>query len=117
MKVGFCWVGVRGTGEPQRNLLNARRGHASLCLSGEVQLGGQEHFYMETQSMLVVPVGEEKEFNVYVSTQSPATTQVCMGASWSGCRHQAFPAETGSRHATPPSRLRANAGLFPDARR
>lgn len=39
-------------------------------------MGGQEHFYMETQSMLVVPVGEETEFNVYVSTQWPTLTQV-----------------------------------------
>ncbi|XP_028989633.1 aldehyde oxidase 6 isoform X2 [Betta splendens] len=42
---------------------------------GEIRLGGQEHFYMETQSMLVVPVGEEKEFNVYVSTQAPSFVQ------------------------------------------
>jgi len=39
-------------------------------------MGGQEHFYMETQSMLVVPVGEEAEFNAYVSTQWPTLTQV-----------------------------------------
>lgn len=38
-------------------------------------MGGQEHFYMETQSMLVVPVGEEAEFNAYVSTQWPTLTQ------------------------------------------
>uniref|UniRef100_A0A673CNW7 FAD-binding PCMH-type domain-containing protein n=1 Tax=Sphaeramia orbicularis TaxID=375764 RepID=A0A673CNW7_9TELE len=42
---------------------------------GEHRMGGQEHFYMETQSMLVVPVGEEREFNIYVSTQWPAATQ------------------------------------------
>ncbi|XP_028836071.1 aldehyde oxidase 6 isoform X1 [Denticeps clupeoides] len=42
---------------------------------GEIRLGGQEHFYMETQSMLVVPVGEEKELNVYLSTQHPAYAQ------------------------------------------
>ncbi|XP_069019866.1 aldehyde oxidase 6 [Embiotoca jacksoni] len=42
---------------------------------GEVRMGGQEHFYMETQSMLVVPVGEETEFNVYISTQWPTLTQ------------------------------------------
>lgn len=44
--------------------------------TGEVRLGGQEHFYMETQSMLVVPVGEEREFNVYISSQWPAMVQV-----------------------------------------
>ncbi|XP_035533549.1 aldehyde oxidase 6 [Morone saxatilis] len=42
---------------------------------GEIRMGGQEHFYMETQSMLVVPVGEETEFKVYVSTQWPTSTQ------------------------------------------
>ncbi|XP_070850187.1 aldehyde oxidase 6 [Chaetodon trifascialis] len=42
---------------------------------GEIRLGGQEHFYMETQSMVVVPVGEEAEFRVYVSTQWPTLTQ------------------------------------------
>ncbi|XP_060922759.1 aldehyde oxidase 1-like [Limanda limanda] len=42
---------------------------------GEVRLGAQEHFYMETQSMLVVPVGEETEFNAFVSTQWPTLIQ------------------------------------------
>lgn len=42
---------------------------------GEIRIGGQEHFYMETQSMLVVPVGEETEFNVYASTQWPTLAQ------------------------------------------
>ncbi|CAG5932291.1 unnamed protein product [Menidia menidia] len=42
---------------------------------GGIRIGGQEHFYMETQSMLVVPVGEETEFNVYISTQWPALIQ------------------------------------------
>ncbi|XP_047432985.1 aldehyde oxidase 1-like isoform X1 [Mugil cephalus] len=42
---------------------------------GEIRMGGQEHFYMETQTMLVVPVGEETEFNVYISTQWPTLVQ------------------------------------------
>ncbi|XP_074520486.1 aldehyde oxidase 6 isoform X2 [Halichoeres trimaculatus] len=42
---------------------------------GRIKLGGQEHFYMETQSMLAIPVGEETEFNLYVSTQWPTLTQ------------------------------------------
>ncbi|KAM4559970.1 aldehyde oxidase 1-like [Odontesthes bonariensis] len=42
---------------------------------GGIRIGGQEHFYMETQSMLVVPVGEEMEFDVYISTQWPALIQ------------------------------------------
>lgn len=31
---------------------------------------------METQSVLAVPKGEDKEMDVYVSTQHPATIQV-----------------------------------------
>ncbi|XP_027780828.1 aldehyde oxidase [Marmota flaviventris] len=44
-------------------------------LEGEIHIGGQEHFYMETQSMLVVPKGEDQEIDVYVSTQSPKYIQ------------------------------------------
>lgn len=42
-------------------------------------MGGQEHFYMETQSMLVVPKGEDQEIDVYVSTQYPKYVQVTVG--------------------------------------
>nr|XP_021526378.1 aldehyde oxidase isoform X2 [Aotus nancymaae] len=44
-------------------------------LEGEIHMGGQEHFYMETQSMLVVPKGEDQEMDVYVSTQFPKYIQ------------------------------------------
>ena len=44
-------------------------------IEGEVQAGGQLHFYMETQSVLVVPKDGD-EFEVYASTQNPAGTQV-----------------------------------------
>ncbi|XP_047402763.1 aldehyde oxidase isoform X1 [Sciurus carolinensis] len=44
-------------------------------LEGEIHMGGQEHFYMETQSMLVVPKGEDQEIDIYVSTQSPKYIQ------------------------------------------
>ncbi|KAM7365749.1 hypothetical protein PAMP_016661 [Pampus punctatissimus] len=65
--------------EPQRTI---ERGNVTEAFKtvdqvyeGDVRMGGQEHFYMETQSMLVVPVGEETEFHVYVSTQWPTLTQ------------------------------------------
>ncbi|XP_038153453.1 aldehyde oxidase 6 [Cyprinodon tularosa] len=48
---------------------------ADQVYEGKIHMGGQEHFYMETQSMLVVPVGEETEFKVYVSTQWPTLVQ------------------------------------------
>ncbi|KAB1279006.1 Aldehyde oxidase 1 [Camelus dromedarius] len=44
-------------------------------LEGEIHMGGQEHFYMETQSMLVVPKGEDQEIDVYISTQFPKYIQ------------------------------------------
>ncbi|XP_008067993.1 aldehyde oxidase [Carlito syrichta] len=44
-------------------------------LEGEIHMGGQEHFYMETQSMLAVPKGEDQEMDVYVSTQFPKYIQ------------------------------------------
>ncbi|XP_076865614.1 aldehyde oxidase 6 isoform X2 [Brachyhypopomus gauderio] len=43
---------------------------------GEMRVGGQEHFYLETQSMLVVPVREQKEMKVYLSSQNPTCTQI-----------------------------------------
>ncbi|RXN17123.1 aldehyde oxidase 1-like protein [Labeo rohita] len=49
---------------------------AEQVYEGEIRIGGQEHFYLETQSFLVIPVGEEKEMKVYLSTQHPAFTQV-----------------------------------------
>uniref|UniRef100_A0A4W5NY38 Aldehyde oxidase 1 n=1 Tax=Hucho hucho TaxID=62062 RepID=A0A4W5NY38_9TELE len=42
---------------------------------GAIRLGGQEHFYMETQSMVVVPSGEERELKVYLSCQHPTYAQ------------------------------------------
>ncbi|KAG7258328.1 hypothetical protein CRUP_028212 [Coryphaenoides rupestris] len=48
---------------------------ADYVHEGELRLGGQEHFYMETQSMLVVPVGEEAEFHVYLASQAPTISQ------------------------------------------
>ncbi|KAM4836126.1 LOW QUALITY PROTEIN: aldehyde oxidase 3-like [Thomomys bottae] len=44
-------------------------------IEGEVHFGGQEHFYMETQSVRVVPKQEDKEIDIYVSSQDAAYTQ------------------------------------------
>ncbi|XP_031414386.1 aldehyde oxidase 6 isoform X2 [Clupea harengus] len=48
---------------------------ADQIYEGEIRIGGQEHFYMETQSMLVIPGGEDKEMNVYLSSQHPSYVQ------------------------------------------
>ncbi|XP_062303168.1 aldehyde oxidase 6 isoform X1 [Osmerus eperlanus] len=65
--------------KPQRVI---ERGHVTEAFAaadqvheGEIRIGGQEHFYMETQSMLVVPTGEERELDVYISCQHPSYTQ------------------------------------------
>ncbi|GAB1284986.1 Aldehyde oxidase 1 [Apodemus speciosus] len=50
-------------------------------IEGEIHIGGQEHFYMETQSMLVVPKGEDGEIDVYVSTQFPRYVQDIVAAT------------------------------------
>ncbi len=38
-------------------------------------MGGQEHFYLETNSVLVIPRMEDKEMDVYVSTQHATDVQ------------------------------------------
>ncbi|MCP5050870.1 MAG: molybdopterin-dependent oxidoreductase, partial [bacterium] len=49
-------------------------GQCDIVVSGRVDSGGQEHFYMETQGALAVPV-ENGNFKVYSSTQAPTATQ------------------------------------------
>lgn len=51
-------------------------------VEGEVSMGGQEHFYLETHASLAVPRGEDGEMELFVSTQNPTETQVCNA---SGC--------------------------------
>lgn len=41
-----------------------------------MHIGGQEHFYLETNVTLAVPRGEDGEMELFVSTQSTAKTQV-----------------------------------------
>jgi xanthine dehydrogenase large subunit len=43
-------------------------------ISGEITIGGQEHFYLEGQAALAVP-GEEGDMLVYTSTQHPSEVQ------------------------------------------
>ncbi|XP_074858018.1 aldehyde oxidase 2-like isoform X2 [Carettochelys insculpta] len=57
---------------------NIEEGFKSVdqIIEGEIHIGGQEHFYLETNSVLVVPRGEDNEMDVYVSTQDAALVQV-----------------------------------------
>ncbi|CAF3867589.1 unnamed protein product, partial [Rotaria sordida] len=38
-------------------------------------IGGQEHFYMETQSCMVIPSNDDQEIKLYVGTQNPTDAQ------------------------------------------
>ena len=49
---------------------------AKHVLEGEVHMGGQEHFYLETQACVVVPKNEDDELEITSSTQNPSETQV-----------------------------------------
>ncbi|XP_072545990.1 xanthine dehydrogenase/oxidase [Salminus brasiliensis] len=44
-------------------------------MEGEIHIGGQEHFYLETNCTLAVPRGEDGEMELFVSTQAASKTQ------------------------------------------
>lgn len=46
-----------------------------------MHIGGQEHFYLETNVTLAVPRGEDGEMELFVSTQSTTKTQVTVNAT------------------------------------
>lgn len=51
---------------------------ADHWLEGEVEINGQDHFYLETQSSWVIP-DTEGNFQVFSSTQHPTETQIIIG--------------------------------------
>ena len=48
---------------------------ADHIVTGEVEIGGQEHFYLETQACSVVPK-EDGEMEIFASTQNAHDTQM-----------------------------------------
>ncbi|KAF2463473.1 xanthine dehydrogenase/oxidase [Lindgomyces ingoldianus] len=48
---------------------------ADHVFTGIARMGGQEHFYLETQACLAVPKLEDGEMEIFSSTQNPAETQ------------------------------------------
>ncbi len=58
----------------QRGDADAALKTAPHVMSGELETGAQEHWYLETHTCLCVP-GEQKEINVFSSTQHPSETQ------------------------------------------
>lgn len=49
--------------------------NSNHVLEGEMHLGGQEHFYLETNAHLAVPKEEEAEMELFSSCQNPTKTQ------------------------------------------
>lgn len=47
---------------------------APIVLEGELEVGGQDHFYLETQAALAIPQ-EDRDMLVYSSTQHPTEVQ------------------------------------------
>lgn len=56
---------------------NLKKGfsEADNVVSGELYIGGQEHFYLETHCTIAVPKGEAGEMELFVSTQNTMKTQ------------------------------------------
>ena len=58
----------------QRGDVEAELKQAHLRLSGELESGGQDHFYLETHVALA-QLGEAGDFHIYSSTQHPSEVQ------------------------------------------
>ncbi|KAM3930799.1 xanthine dehydrogenase/oxidase [Leptodactylus fuscus] len=48
---------------------------ADHTVEGEIYIGGQEHFYLETNCCVAVPKGEDGEMELFASTQNTMETQ------------------------------------------
>ncbi|XP_019491152.1 PREDICTED: aldehyde oxidase 4-like [Hipposideros armiger] len=55
--------------------------HVDQIIEGEVHAEGQEHFYMETQTVLAIPKAEDKEMVVHIGTQYPTYVQEFVAAA------------------------------------
>lgn len=74
-------------GEPETEI-----GKAPLRVQGHMYIGGQEHFYLESQIALAIP-GEDDDILVWSSTQHPSEVQH-MVAHVLGCANNAVEVKT-----------------------
>src|SRR5688500_18265804 len=58
-----------------RGDVDAALAAAANVLEGELDIGGQEHFYLESQVAIVIP-GEQGQMTVHSSTQHPSEVQM-----------------------------------------
>ncbi|XP_029448890.1 xanthine dehydrogenase/oxidase isoform X2 [Rhinatrema bivittatum] len=54
---------------------------ADHSIEGEIHIGGQEHFYLETNCAIAVPKGEDGEMELFVSSQNLKETQAFAAAA------------------------------------
>jgi xanthine dehydrogenase large subunit len=59
----------------QRGNVSSAIAQAEHLINGKLEINGQDHFYLETQTSWVIPDGEGN-YQVYSSTQHPSETQV-----------------------------------------
>uniref|UniRef100_A0A452V7N7 Aldehyde oxidase 4-like n=1 Tax=Ursus maritimus TaxID=29073 RepID=A0A452V7N7_URSMA len=55
--------------------------YVDQIIEGEAHVEGQEHFYMETQTILAIPKQEDKEMVLYLGTQFPSHAQEFVAAA------------------------------------
>ncbi|KAK1336527.1 hypothetical protein QTO34_002558, partial [Cnephaeus nilssonii] len=55
--------------------------HVDQIIEGEIHVEGQEHFYMETQTILAIPKEEDKEMVLHIGTQFPTHVQEFVAAA------------------------------------
>ncbi|XP_055254543.1 aldehyde oxidase 4-like isoform X2 [Moschus berezovskii] len=55
--------------------------HVDQIIEGEVHVEGQEHFYMETQTILAIPQEEDKEMVLHLGTQFQTHVQEYVAAA------------------------------------
>ena len=73
--------------EMRRGDVEAALAEADLTLEGEVDTGGQDHFYLETHAALVAPT-EDGTYHVWSSTQHPAEVQAKVAEVLGLARHR-----------------------------
>lgn len=70
---GFKREITRGTCEPDTF---TTENDNEIVVEGVCRIGGQEHFYLETHGCLVIPKGEDNEYEIISSTQNPTEIQM-----------------------------------------
>eukprot|EP00252_Welwitschia_mirabilis_P010739 TRINITY_DN2419_c0_g1_i7.p1 TRINITY_DN2419_c0_g1~~TRINITY_DN2419_c0_g1_i7.p1 ORF type:complete len:1017 (-),score=216.35 TRINITY_DN2419_c0_g1_i7:1040-4090(-) len=73
--------------EFQKGNVDSYFNNSAIVLEGEVSVGHQYHFHLETQRSLCIP-GEEGCITVYSSTQNPSQVQHCVSVGLNRPQHK-----------------------------